>query len=196
MPGIHFTADPHFGHANIIQHCKRPFSTAEEMDERMVANWNAVVGKRDTAYILGDFAYRCTMEYAVGILKRLNGNKHIILGNHDELAAKIARFHPGVWHSIQQLKEIRIDRQAIVMCHYAMRSWRHDLRGSWHLFGHTHGLLNTFGKSMDVGVDCWNFFPLSYDKVRDLMQALEIGPHPGFEGYVPGESAGEALTGQ
>ncbi|MBL8880695.1 MAG: hypothetical protein JNG88_16400 [Phycisphaerales bacterium] len=55
---IWFTADTHFGHANIIKHCRRPFASVEEMDETLLRNINARVGRSDTLYHLGDFALR------------------------------------------------------------------------------------------------------------------------------------------
>jgi len=60
---------------------KRGFSCADEMNEHIVNQWNKVVNKKDTTYILGDL----TMEKAnYEILNRLNGIKHVVLGNHDE----------------------------------------------------------------------------------------------------------------
>ena len=58
---IYFTADQHFGHANIIKHCNRPFGTVAEMDEYLLEQWNNCVGRNDTVYILGDLfsAIRC-----------------------------------------------------------------------------------------------------------------------------------------
>ena len=55
---VYFTADSHFGHANVIKHCNRPFTTLEEMNEALIANWNARVHKNDHVYIAGDLAWR------------------------------------------------------------------------------------------------------------------------------------------
>jgi len=77
-----FTADTHFGHANIINYSNRPFATVEEMNETLIRSWNSTVSPEDCAYILGDFAYRSAKpieEY----LKRLNGEKHLLSGNHE-----------------------------------------------------------------------------------------------------------------
>ena len=79
---IYFTADQHFGHANIIKLCSRPFSDVQEMDEALIENWNRRVTNGDTIYIIGDLLFRNsvpTEEY----LQRLKGKKHLILGNHD-----------------------------------------------------------------------------------------------------------------
>ena len=78
---IYFTADTHFGHENVIRFCDRPFSSANEMDEAMIANWNARVKGDDTVYVLGDMFFRSTN--AETILQRLKGKKRLIVGNHD-----------------------------------------------------------------------------------------------------------------
>lgn len=86
---IFFTADQHFGHANILKyeadyrkdHAGVTFRTVRHMDDAIVANWNATVGMDDTIYALGDFSYKIASiaEY----LPRLNGRIILIVGNHD-----------------------------------------------------------------------------------------------------------------
>lgn len=78
---IFFTADTHFGHANILKLCGRPFDTIEEMNEKMIDNWNDRVKGTDTVYIVGDMFFRCSD--AETILKRLKGKKRLVIGNHD-----------------------------------------------------------------------------------------------------------------
>ena len=51
---IYFTSDPHYGHANIIRYCQRPYASVEAMDAALIANWNRVVTAEDTVYVLGD----------------------------------------------------------------------------------------------------------------------------------------------
>lgn len=78
---IFFTSDHHFCHANIIKYCKRPFESVDQMNEEMVRRWNEVVGDEDTVYYLGDFSLA---KQAVELFaRRLNGEKHFIMGNHD-----------------------------------------------------------------------------------------------------------------
>ena len=51
---VYFTADMHFGHRAIIAMQNRPFGSIEEMDSIILQNYNAVVNRDDTVYILGD----------------------------------------------------------------------------------------------------------------------------------------------
>jgi len=54
-----------------------------------------------------------------------------------------------------------------------MRVWNGSHRGSYHLFGHSHGGLPSHGLSFDVGVDCHNYSPISYDDVDKKMKKLK-----------------------
>lgn len=91
---VWFTSDNHFWHYNVIKYCNRPFRSQSEIDqnivleesvikmnEAMIAAWNKVVQPEDIVYHLGDFAMAAQ---AVKVsLPRLNGEIHLILGNHD-----------------------------------------------------------------------------------------------------------------
>lgn len=77
-----FIADTHFNHANIIDYCRRPFASAEEMDETLIYNWNSVVGKDDIVFHLGDFMFG-DRQIIKNMCDRLNGRKSLIMGNHD-----------------------------------------------------------------------------------------------------------------
>ncbi len=81
-------SDTHFHHSNILKFVgydgkpMRVFDNVSHMDEYMVAAWNSVVKPEDKIYHLGDVALAHTAE-SFNILKRLNGRKTLILGNHD-----------------------------------------------------------------------------------------------------------------
>jgi calcineurin-like phosphoesterase family protein len=103
MMQTYFTSDTHFGHKNIIEYEKahRPFSSVEEMNEKLIENWNSVVRNQDRIYHLGDF---CFGAHYLPIAGRLNGEKILIMGNHDQYPAseylkyfdKLMGCH--VWH--------------------------------------------------------------------------------------------------
>jgi calcineurin-like phosphoesterase family protein len=79
---IFFTSDLHFGHKNILTYCPRPYKTVEEMNETLVNNWNSVVSSIDTVYVLGDLMM--SYEQGKNYVKRLQGKKYLIFGNHDK----------------------------------------------------------------------------------------------------------------
>ena len=143
-----FTADTHFGHDAIIRHCARPFANALEMDAALVHSWNAVVAPGDTVYHLGDFCYRASRS-ASAYRQKLNGKIHLISGNHDTGTVKD---HADLFASVSVLKELKIEGQMLVLCHYPLREWPGYWRGAWHLFGHVHGRLDATsnGRSLDV----------------------------------------------
>jgi calcineurin-like phosphoesterase family protein len=161
-------ADTHFGHSSIIEYCKRPFVTANEMDEAMIANWNSVVRGGDVVYHLGDFAYG-NHEKVKSYRARLKGKIHLILGNHDYKN----RIHniPHIFTEIDQMRTLKVNHQKIVLCHYAMRVWDASHYNSWQLYGHSHGRLPGVGKQLDVCVDSWKFSPLHIDEVFKIMSA-------------------------
>lgn len=161
---VWFTADSHFSHRNIIKYCNRPFSSVAEMDETMIANWNDRVSQHDTVYHLGDFMFG---KNQLRILQRLNGRKHLILGNHDR---DVSLADGWIW--INHYAEVTCSKQHIVLFHYAMKVWNRSYYGSWHLFGHSHGTLpdDSNSLSFDVGVDCHDFKPLSFEEVKQMMR--------------------------
>lgn len=57
------------------------------MNELMIEQWNKTVGKYDTCIVAGDFALG-SKEKIIEVGQRLNGNKTLILGNHDRASLK------------------------------------------------------------------------------------------------------------
>ena len=160
---IFFTSDTHFSHKNIIKYCNRPFHSVEEMNETMIANWNAVVKPRSIIYHLGDFGFG-TEEEMDEIKARLHERIEFVFGSHDKKVKTL--FHP-----YRLMLEIKVEGQPITLCHYAMRTWRASYHGSWHLFGHSHGRLEVDNHTLayDVGVDTNNFAPVSFEKIKEIM---------------------------
>lgn len=160
---VYFTSDTHFGHENIIQMCNRPFANTEAMDEAMIERWNERVRPGDKVYHLGDFSFRSATG-ADKYLARLNGEIHLIAGNHDN---RTLEHHAHLFASVHLIHELRLGSHWLVLCHYPMREWHGSWRGSWHLFGHVHSRLDhqPHGFSLDVGVDSHDFRPWSLEEI-------------------------------
>lgn len=165
---IYFTSDMHLGHKNIIRLSNRPFSSIEEMDEEIIQRFNSRVTDSDTVYDLGDTYFKNPKYYA----GRLNGNIIRIKGSHDH-DLKEATSPRMLVISPKDLVDKYGDPVTITLCHYSMRSWEKSHYGSWALFGHHHGMLEPYGLSFDVGVDCWNYYPISIDEVAAEMATLK-----------------------
>lgn len=168
---VYFTSDTHFGHADVVRYCRRPFASVEEMDEGLIANWNAVVRPHDDVWHLGDFAREAPAARIGEIFSRLNGHKRLVIGNHDHYATRSLRWAERP----SPLAETTIDGKRVVMCHYGKRVWPGMGRGAIALYGHSHGRLPGSSQSLDVGVDCWRYAPVG---MEDICRRLATLPAP------------------
>jgi calcineurin-like phosphoesterase family protein len=180
MENIYFTSDHHFGHKNIIKYSNRPFSNLDEMHEVMIERWNAKVGPEDHVYHLGDLAL-CSPKQLEAILDQLNGKIHLIKGNHESTA--LACPHRFEWikdyhELVVKDNDFKKGTQLLVLFHYGMRVWNASHWGTYHLYGHSHGNLEDDPnmRSFDIGVDCHDFYPLSYQEVKDIMNTKTWEP--------------------
>ena len=188
---VYFTADTHFGHANIIKYQNRPFMTAEESaraiadprgnwrvsdetvrlhDSVLLENINTRVQTGDILWILGDFCFR-SLEDIAAYRKRIRCKTvNLVRGNHDH--KNIDRFFN---HTLEQ-GMIQVQGQKIWLNHYPMRSWHGSHRGAWQLYGHVHGALQAqdeeigYTLTKDVGVDACHYAPLSFAQLEAYMQ--------------------------
>ncbi len=181
--GIWFTSDTHFGHNNIIKFCNRPWNTVEEMDEALIANWNAIVKSDDIVFHLGDFAFATNGRWKE-IIQRLNGHIYLIVGNHDEI------HYPGhqtfdLFEGVTTQLYLKIDNRSVYLNHYPFLcyggTWRNPQYATYQLFGHVHSgpnnkgmdsdrLVNLFPYQYDVGVDNNNYTPVSWQQVQEIIR--------------------------
>jgi len=176
---IWFSSDLHLSHSKVISHAKRPFKDIEEMNEALIKNWNDSVSEKDIGYILGDFSFAKGEETA-RFIRRMNGAQiHLILGNHD---AKMKDWVKKEFDSVQHYLEIKIPdetlehgKQFVVLCHFPFLTFNKCHHGAWNLHGHCHGTLkNNKGKRLDVGVDCFDYKPVSYEQIKEIMKSKEF----------------------
>lgn len=134
-----YISDLHFGHGNILKFDGRPWFNTQEMEEDLIARWNAKVSKSDHVFILGDFCWGLADMWR-RILPKLNGFKHLIKGNHDlvKMPADIRK----MFASVSDYKEVKDNGRLICMSHYPMLAYKHDSDpNTYMLYGHVH---NTF----------------------------------------------------
>jgi len=164
----YYTADEHYGHANILKFCNRPFANVEEMTERLIVNHNSIVTKDDFTWHCGDVFWRTLdVKEARKILSALNGKHGLIIGNHDETALRIA----GMFDAVHDTFFDQSTKPAVFLSHYAHRVWPKSHARSYHVFGHTHAVLPDYRRSHDVGVDANNYFPMAFDALDELIKS-------------------------
>ena len=168
---ILFTADTHFGHAGALALYRRPFRSVAEMDAALVERWNQAVGPDDEVWHLGDFAVRQKPDRVAELLARLNGSKHLIVGNND--GAEVVE--SGAWRSVQAYGELAVDGINLVLCHYAFRTWRSMAKGWIDLHGHSHGRLTPQPRQCDVGVDVWGYRPIAITHILERVSRRKSG---------------------
>lgn len=169
---IFFSSDQHFGHANIIKHCQRPFASLEEMHDFLIRSWNARVRPEDTVYVVGDFSLvRSARIPAVSaILSALPGRKVLIRGNHDSEELEL------LWDKVHDQVTLNLNGQWVTLNHYPLREWPGMWNGGIHLYGHVHGNLRPLPGSMDVGVDVWGGVPITLEEVLAAVEPFRGQP--------------------
>lgn len=167
----YYIADTHFGHDNIRRLSNRPYESIEEMDKAIIDNWNnKVTNDDDDVYILGDFSYKS--EDPIEYLKKLNGRKHLIIGNHDNKLLK----NPNCkkyFVEIVDMKMVDDNGTQIVLCHYPLVEWNGYYRNVLHFYGHVHNTYHNettrYARDMknayNVGVDIIGFAPCTLNEI-------------------------------
>lgn len=182
-----FTSDLHLGHKNVIEFCNRnkatcgvDFKNVEEMDDFLIDRWNRKVQKDDTVYIIGDLSFRSGKDVA-RYLKRMNGKKHVIAGNHDYKWQKHMEDVEEYLESVSNMEVIRLEKKLLTLNHYPMLEWNGSHRAqnqedslSWLIHGHIHDEREskTFEYikkyqpcALNAGVDINHFEPVTFEEM-------------------------------
>lgn len=166
---IYFTSDLHFNHNKDFIYKARGFNSVEEMNEKIIDNFNSVVDYADPVYILGDVVLG-DIEDGIECLKRLNGRKILIIGNHDS-DNKILRYkEEGIFSDIQFGFRMKANKRThFYLSHYpSLVNNFDDPKKIWNLYGHTHSTEKfeiTGHKNYNVGLDAHNCFPVSIETI-------------------------------
>ena len=137
----YYISDLHLSHANVIKFDSRPYDTIEEMETDLISRWNKQVSNGDHVYLLGDFIWKAGSDEWLRIIRKLNGNIHLILGNHDP-----RQYSTGVQKALAEItsyKELneKVDGKdyRLILSHYAILSYYGSCYSqTFHLHGHTH----------------------------------------------------------
>lgn len=183
---VFFISDMHFYHKPVIGFCNRPFKDNDHMCEEMIRRWNSVVRPQDTVICVGDMFF-CGSTKANEIMQRLNGKKVLVTGNHD--GAEQSMLNCG-FHFVCEKLILKIAGQEVLISHYPFKfpKWynfirktilrrkmprymdrRPDNNGQWLIHGHTHSTEKLQGRMIHVGVDAWNYTPVSIQTIESII---------------------------
>ena len=163
---IFFTSDIHFFHKSVIDFERRPFDNTDEMNAVIIKRWNRTVAAKDTVYILGDVSFG-TREETTKIIQKLNGNKCLVLGNHDKLNMAQKKLFGWVKHYYK----LRVDKHRFILFHYPIFAWEGKEKGYYHLHGHVHTNSHhdvQVVNKINVGMDLWNYTPVSLQEILEF----------------------------
>lgn len=186
MSNVFFTSDHHIGHRFMAE--LRGFASVEAHDESLLEKWNSAITKRDVVWVLGDVS----MNPSKGVewMARANGIKYLVAGNHDRCHPVNARWHSEqrkyleVFSGVTTIASVKIGERKVMMSHFPyvvdrvpaarFMEWRCRDEGLWLLHGHTHVASKlTERRQLHVGVDAWAGYPVSRDRVGQLMDAQD-----------------------
>lgn len=163
MQEVFMISDMHFGDNNIIKYENRPFKNAEEMDNAIINNWNSVVKSDDKVFIIGDVsAY--DKEKTTDIIRKLNGYKFLILGNHD------------MDRTISWWKEVGFDEvieYPIVYNGFYILSHEPVYLSTnmpyANIHGHIHHLKYDSKQFFNVSVECISYTPIKFEDIKRVI---------------------------
>ena len=175
---LYFTSDLHFYHDNIIQLTSRPYQDVNEMNDRLIANWNKKIRPKDEVYILGDVTMKSYV-YAQEALQQLQGRKYLIRGNHDRFVQQ-KEFDQSLFSWVKEYAELKYEGYRFILFHYPIAEWNGFYHGAIHLHGHQHNpaQVNDHNRDngfrrYDVGVDANQQMPVS---IVDIINFFEAEP--------------------
>ena len=168
MSNIWFISDTHFEHANMLKFVKadgslvRPgFCCVNEMNERMINNWNTVVKPGDHVWHLGDFAMG-NHTVAERIIKRLHGRKRLCVGNHDNVK-EVAPFFEKVvlW---------RIFKEFNFTCSHMPLRLDQLRKTEFNVHGHIHQHKIADPHYINICVEHTNYTPIHLDELLTMIR--------------------------
>ena len=174
-----FTSDEHYDHKNIIQYCNRPFRDVDHQIEELISRHNSVVKDGDVVWHLGDFSLN--EKTIPKVLPRLHGMHVIVVGNHDRCHMSHKGYKKAeerYWKHFKWVFTNTVRLPSFILDHFPyVGDSRHEQRyseyrpedkGDWLLHGHIHELWKTNGRMINVGVDVWDYTPVSYETLLEI----------------------------
>lgn len=160
MPDIFFISDLHLGHKTIMNwsSARAHYTSIEEHDQSLVKRWNAVVTKRDVVWVLGDVVFPQTSAKYLG---EMNGNKHVVLGNHDARKRRVLSPY------FKRIEGCTGFKDNTVLTHVPIHPSQLEYRWVCNIHGHLHENSLPDPRYYNVSADVIGLKPIPYEEIRD-----------------------------
>lgn len=170
-PRIFVVSDWHFAHDKSFIWEARGFKSSLEHDNAVISNHNSVVAPNDIVWFCGDAMLGSNQEYGLECISRLNGQIHMIRGNHDT-DQKVAKYLtlPNVVEAGKWADMIKKGKFSFYISHFPTHVGDVALSRNllWNLAGHTHStdkFENGLHKVYNIALDAHNCFPCLLDDI-------------------------------
>ena len=166
---MYFTADWHFSDTRLFLF-PRPFKNTDDMAEHLIQNFNQIVNDDDVTFFLGDAALT---EEGLKHVSKMNGRKLLIRGNYDTFDEAL---YLKYFESVQDTAQFTLINQDdgapkeldVNLVHYPSKG----VVDRFNLVGHIHGAWRVQKNMLNVGVDVWNYRPVSVKDVLFMYNAV------------------------
>lgn len=171
----YFMSDSHFSDERLNLYGRDLiFKNSKEVDEHIVKRCNETLTENDILYHLGDVSM--TLEGLENIKKIKCKKKILIKGNYDvsienggtakcEISDKILLKY---FNEVYDELELEIGGETIYLNHFPINA-----KGDcMNIVAHIHGLWKCQPNSINVGLDCWHFTPVSEDLIKFQMNGI------------------------
>lgn len=185
---IYYISDIHFSDQRVFDKCNKPFEDLDDYKNEIIKRWNNKVSQNDTVYVLGDISDGVDKN-SITIFNKLNGTKHLIVGNHDEpILEEIVESR--AFESVQFIKLIDDGNRKVCLCHYPLMDWMEFSRDGYHVYGHVHNKTNLNNhayveikkyyknkRAFNASVDVTNYEPVTLDEMISLKEVNVNEPY-------------------
>ena len=160
-------SDLHLGHNNIIKYCNRPFESVDDMNKKLIYNWNSMVNEEDTVLYIGDLTLG-NAQRSINYLKKLNGNITFIKGNHDKITNN--KKTDFIIHNSTYIQQEGIN-------FFVKHHTEEKKEGKYILQGHTHNndlsdypFYNPSKRRFNVSVELIGYTPIPFEDILYIIK--------------------------
>jgi calcineurin-like phosphoesterase family protein len=161
---VFVTSDTFFGRR--LSATTHGFSSVEEMEDKIIDNWNSKVKPNDVVYHLGNFGWDPISTESSII--HLNGKIFFIGGSYDKHLSETSLVKIGKHILLPSISEV--SKLNTVFSHWPLADWSNKEEGSLHVHG---GMKqeNIKGRFC-ANISNWNWAPIELEFLKEMHEQL------------------------